>query len=120
MNDKLDLLSEAFGLSKEHRRILLRVFWVIGVSTTLAYILGALTIIGIAAPYANAEDVDQLKQTVNASARVTLSQEIRAQSRVRCRATDQHIVDALTRYIDSLQLEYERIAGARLPEPPCN
>lgn len=118
-NEKLDLLSEAFGLTKGQRQLLLRVAWVLTVSTILAYILGALTIIGIAAPYANAEDVDQLKQTVNASARVTLSQEIRAQSRVRCASNDPVIRDSITRYVESLQDSYERIAGQRYPEPAC-
>lgn len=119
MNEKLDLLSEGFGLKKEQRQLLLRVLWVIAVTTTLAYILGALTVFGIAAPYARAADVDQLKQTIEASARVTLGREIREQSRVRCSATDQAIIDSITRYIDSLQTDYERIAGQRYPEPEC-
>jgi hypothetical protein len=61
----------------------------------------------------------QLQQTVNASARVTLAQEIRAQSRVRCLVTDQSVKDSLTRYIDTLQYDYERISGQRLTEPLC-
>lgn len=119
MNEKIDFIAEAFGLNKEQRRLLLRVLWVLSVSTILAYILGAMTIIGIAAPYARADDVHQLQQTVNASARVTLAQEIRAQSRVRCLVTDQSVRDSLTRYIDTLQYDYERISGQRLTEPPC-
>lgn len=119
MNEKLDLLSEAFGLNKGQRQLVLRVLWVISVSTILAYILGALTIIGIAAPYARAGDVNQIQQTVAASARVTLSQEIRAQARVRCQSNDPAVRDAITRYLDSLQFEYERVAGQRYPEPQC-
>lgn len=119
MNEKLDLLSEGFGLNKAQRSLLLRVGWVIAVSGVNAYLLGALAVFGIPAPYARANDFEELKRITAASARVTLSKEIREQSRIKCSATDQAIVDSITRYIDSLQLDYERIAGQRYPEPEC-
>lgn len=120
MNDKFDLITEAFGLNSDQRKLLLRVIWVLSVSTILAYILGALTIIGIAAPYARAEEVKDIRQTIEASARVTLGREIREQALIRCRSTDPAVRDSLTRYIDALQGEYERIANQRYPEPPCS
>lgn len=120
LNEKLDLVSEGFGLSKAQRQLLLRVLWVLGVTTCLAYILGALTIIGISAPYAKAAEVEQLQRTVEVSARIQLAQEIRLQVRIRCTITDQQSRDSLQRAIDSLQDEYARITkGQRYPEPIC-
>jgi hypothetical protein len=69
--------------------------------------------------FAKAEEVRDLRQTLEASARVTLGREIREQAAIRCKATDPAIRDSLTRYIDALQGEYERIAKQRYPEPPC-
>lgn len=119
MDNKLDLLSEAFGLTKGQRQLLLRVAWVLTVSTILAYILGALTIIGIAAPYANAEDVDQLKQTVEISARINLAQELRMHMRSRCQTQDERFRDSLERTIESLQAQYSKLTGSRYPDQRC-
>lgn len=111
-------LAAGFQLTKRQQALILRVLWVLLVSAHIAWACGWLTLIGLAG-FAKAEEVSRLQQTVSASARVTLSQEIRSQARVRCAATDQAVKDSLTRYIDSLQSEYERVAGQRFPEPPC-
>lgn len=111
-------LSAGFGLNRRQQTLVLRVLWVLTVSLHIAWACGWLTAIGLVG-FARANEVSQIQQTVNASARVTLSQEIRAQIRTRCSTTDQAIIDSLTRYIDSLQTEYERIAGGRYPELPC-
>lgn len=112
-------LAAGFRLKRDDRVLLLRVFWVVAVSTHIAWVCGFLVAFGLPSPFARADDVMELKRIAAASARVTLSKEIREQSRVRCTATDQAVVDSLTRYIDSLQTEYERIAGQRYPEPEC-
>lgn len=111
-------LVAGFRLSRKDQALILRVLWVLTVSIHIAWACGWLTAIGLVG-FARADDVSQVQKTVNASARVTLSQEIRAQIRVRCVSTDQNVVDSLTRYIDSLQVEYERIAGQRYPEAEC-
>jgi hypothetical protein len=111
-------LSAGFNLSRRQQALVLRILWVLVVSVHIAWACGWLGAIGLVG-FARATDVSQIQQTVNASARVTLSQEIRAQSRIRCISTDQAVRDSLARYIDSLQTEYERVAGARFPEPSC-
>ena len=111
-------LSAGFNLNRRQQALVLRILWVLTVSIHILWACGWLSAIGLVG-FARANDVNQIQQTVNASARVTLSQEIRAQIRVRCTTTDQAIVDSLTRYIDGLQFEYERIAGQRYPEFPC-
>jgi hypothetical protein len=111
-------LVAGFRLSQKDQALILRVLWVLFVSMHIAWACGWLTAIGLVG-FARADEMDQLQQTLRASARVTLSQEIRAQSRVRCATTDQNVFDSLTRYIDSLQGEYGRIAGQRFPEPDC-
>ncbi len=111
-------LSAGFGLSRRQQALVIRILWVLGVSAHIAWACGWLGALGLVG-FAKADDVHSLQQTVNASARVTLAQEIRAQSRVRCLVTDQAVRDSLTRYIDTLQYDYERIAGQRAIEPPC-
>lgn len=111
-------ISAGFSLNRQQQALVLRVLWVLVVSIHIAWACGWLSALGLVG-FARASEVSQIQQTVNASARVTLSQEIRAQIRARCSTTDQTIADSLTRYIDSLQAEYERIAGQRYPELPC-
>ena len=111
-------LSAGFGLDRRQQALVLRILWVLIVSIHIAWACGWLSALGLVG-FARANEVSQIQQTVNASARVTLSQEIRAQARVRCVSTDQAVRDSLTRYIDSLQAEYERVAGQRFPEPNC-
>lgn len=111
-------LAAGFGLNRRQQSLVIRIAWVVAVSTHIAWACGFLAFVGLSG-FAKADDVQKLQQTLAASARVTLSQEIRVQARVRCTTTDQAVVDSLTRYIDRLQSEYERVAGQRFPEPPC-
>lgn len=112
-------LTTGFGLNRRQQALLIRVLWVLFVSAHIAWICGFLVFLGLPSPFARADELKELRQTVQASARVTLSQEIRVQARVRCHSTDPQVRDSITRYIDGLQVEYERIAGQRFPEPPC-
>lgn len=111
-------LSAGFGLNRRQQALVLRILWVLTVSVHIAWACGWLSAIGLIG-FARANDMSELQKTVAASARVTISQEIRAQARVWCATEDQAIKDALARYIDGLQFEYERVAGQRYPEPPC-
>ncbi len=111
-------LAAGFNLNRRQQALMLRVLWVLFVSIHIAWACGWLSALGLVG-FARADEMSKVQQTVNASARVTLSQEIRAQVRVRCASIDQNVVDSLTRYIDSLQIEYERIAGQRYPETTC-
>lgn len=111
-------ISAGFGLDRKKQALLIRLLWVIAVSGHIAWACGWLVTLGLVG-FARADELKELRQTVQASARVTLSQEIRAQARIRCLSSDVQIRDSITRYIDSLQVEYERIAGQRFPEPSC-
>lgn len=101
------------------RKILLQFCWVVIVSGLLGYILGALTIFGIAAPFAKAADMEALQRTVLVSARINIAQEIRVQVRAWCAVSDQSVKDAIARTLDTLQDEYQRVAGSRYPQPGC-
>lgn len=114
----LSALTLGFNLNRRQQAMVLRVGWVLLVTTHIAWACGWLTLWGLSG-FARAEELSKVQAAVVASAKVTLSQEIRAQARVRCKSTDQAVVDSITRYIDSLQTEYEKIAGQRFPEPPC-
>lgn len=112
-------LALGFQLSKRQQALVIRILWVLLVSVHIAWACGWLSVIGLAG-FAKAEEVRDIRQTIEASARVTLGREIREQALIRCRATDPAVRDSLTRYIDALQGEYERIAKQRYPEPPCS
>jgi len=118
-DEGLGLIRTGFGLSSRETRKVLQIGWVVGMTLHAAWAFGAFAFLGLSG-YARAIDVEKLQKTVSASARVTLSQEIRAQVRVRCVTNDERVKEALTRYIDSLQSEYESIAGVRAPEPACD
>lgn len=111
-------LTLGFNLTRRQQILIIRILWVLGVSMHIVWACGFLSFLGLVG-FAKADDMQKLQQTVAASARVTLSQEIRSQAGVRCRSVDPLVRDSITRYIDSLQTEYERIAGQRYPEPAC-
>lgn len=111
-------LAAGFRLSRKDQALLLRVLWVLSVSIHIAWACGWLTALGLIG-FARADDVHNIQKTIDATARVTLSQEIRAQISLRCRVPDQSVKDSITRYVDSLQDDYERITGHRYPEAQC-
>lgn len=137
MREKLELLSEFFGLNAMERRLILRVSWVVSVTLILAYMLGALTAIGVSAPFAKAADLQKLQsfvltskanrdvqvakmqETVNLIAKLNIQQELRVQVKNRCRTLDQTALDVIDRYTDNLQNEYESLTGRRYPEGTC-
>lgn len=113
-------LITGFGLDRKEVQLLVRVGWVVFVSTSLAYIFGVLAWLGVAAPYARAAEVSDIQQTVNLSARINLAQEIRLQVRGLCSVTDQNARDSIQRSIDNLQAAYSRLNNNNsYPEPGC-
>lgn len=126
MNEKLDLITEGLGLNPDQRRVIVRVGWVVAVTSTIAYILGGLTVIGLASPFVKAGDykqlenkVAQIERTTSASAKVVLAQEIRIQVRAKCLVTDTDVRESIQRVIDQLQDSYVELAGTRYPEAAC-
>lgn len=111
-------LSRAFSLNRREQALLLRILWVLVVSAHIAWACGWLAVFGLVG-FARGDDVTEIKNATKAAARITLSKEIREQNHVRCLTTDQIVIDSITRYIDSLQFEYERITGSRYPEAAC-
>lgn len=116
MDRLFTLLGEGFGLTPDQRRLLIRTLWVLMVSTHILWVCGFMAIVGFPSPFAKASDVERIQQSADISARISLAQEIRAYSASRCRADDREPFDKI---IDRLQIEYERITGARYPEPRC-
>jgi hypothetical protein len=126
VNEKLDLVSEGFGLTKTQRQLIVRVGWVVAVTLTGAYMLGAFSLIGLSGPFVFASDykqleskVAQIERTTSASAKVTLAQEIRIQVRAKCLVTDTDVRESIQRVIDQLQDDYAQLAGQRYPEGAC-
>jgi hypothetical protein len=116
MDRAFGLLSEGFGLSPDQRRMLLRILWVIFVTTHILWVCGFLAIFGLPSPFAKASDVERIAQSADISARISLAQEIRTYAAARCKADDQ---EPYNRIIERLQIDYELITGARYAEPRC-
>lgn len=116
MDRAFSLLSEGFGLSPDQRRTIIRVLWVLFVTTHILWVCGFLALVGLPSPFAKASDVERIAQSADISARISLAQEIRAYAAARCRAEDPEPYD---RIIERLQIEYERLTGSRYSEPRC-
>ena len=128
MPDATDIASEGLGLTKKQRTLVIRVLWVLGVTATLAYILGGLTVIGLSSPLARAEDVRKntadiadIKQQVAISARLQLMTEIRTQKRVFCANDDEAVRASTLRYLNVLTDELKKVSGIQEnPYPDCS
>lgn len=121
MPDPLDLASEGFALTKEQRRLLIRVFWVLLVTFNMLYVHGALIVIGLASPFASAADVADLKKASTVNARIQIIQEMRLQKTAYCRTTDDQTRDSIIRYLVRLQGELKDITSEIEPvQPNCD
>lgn len=114
----IGFLTTAFGLNAKQQRLVVQIGWVVIVTTHIAWACGWLAMLGLAG-FVKADDFRELQQTTITSARVTISKEIREQAVIRCRVTDPVVAESITRYIEGLQSEYERITKTRVAEPAC-
>lgn len=114
--DAAEAGSEAFGLTKKQRQLIIRVLWVVAVSLHAAYVCGILAVAGIgAAPFARAEDVENLKRSSVVQARIQILQEMRDQKRSFCQISDERTRDSIMRYMIRLQGELKEITGELEP-----
>jgi hypothetical protein len=58
----LDLVSEGFGLNRQQRGLLIRVGWVIIVTTYMAWTLGLMAFMGVSSPFATAGDLKEMER----------------------------------------------------------
>jgi len=107
-----EVASEGFGLTPKQRQLIIRVLWVLAVSLHISYVCGLLALAGIgAAPFARAEDVDDLKKANAVTARIQIIQELRVQKRSYCLISDERTKDSIMRYMLRLQGELKEITG---------
>jgi hypothetical protein len=119
LNEKLDLIAEGFGLTRDQRRLLIRIAWVLGVSGHIAWVCGFLSIIGLASPFARADRVEKLERSAQISARISLAQEYRVQVRAYC-VVDERYKEGVLIIIERIRSDYTEITnGQTLPEPRC-
>lgn len=121
-------LTLAFGLSRKQVALIMRISWVVIVSSTLWYQLFGFSLLGLKSPYASAadlqevtSDIAQLKKTSAISARAGLAAEIRAQVQAWCAIpSNSGSRETIRRTIDQRQEEYAQLNnGYRYPEPGC-
>ncbi|MGH7743931.1 MAG: hypothetical protein ACREQ5_03810 [Candidatus Dormibacteria bacterium] len=116
------LFSLGFGLNPKTQGLILRVAWVSIVSFHILWVCGWLAFIGLASPFAKAEDFARLAKNVQISATINLSRELRDEYGVYCesKTRDPAAAAAVLKYIEQLQVEYQQIIGTRYPEPQCS
>lgn len=127
MPDASDLASEGLGLTKKQRTLIIRVLWVLGVTSAIFYMLGAFSAIGLASPLAKAadvkevrEEVAEIKQQVAITARLQLIQEIRVQKRVYCSNDDDQVKASTLRYLYALVDDLKKVSNIQeSPIPDC-
>ena len=116
----LGLLSLGMGLSRSQLALVVRVGWVLMVSTHILWACGLLTSIGLAAPFARADDVEGLKRTAEISVRLQLTNEIRVQTRIWCDAKEPSQRATIEQSLDRLREEYRQVTkGEQPPEYRC-
>jgi hypothetical protein len=115
------------GASKRQKGFLIRVLVELGMVGTLWYILFGCAFLNIAAPFASASEVAQLKGEIsqlqtaaNISATINLANEIRRFVQLRCTVTDTAAREDFTRYIESRQQQYWQLTRTRYPEGACS
>lgn len=114
-----EALEKGMGLKVEHQRVLIRVGWVLIVTGHIAWVCGWLVSIGLAAPFARAGDVDELKKASLVTARIQLQVEIREQTKAYCTLPEGAPREYVLRRIDDLRAELYEIAKIRTQEPVC-
>jgi len=114
------LLSLGMGLTRTQQQIVLRTLWVLIVTTHIAWVCGFLAPLGLAAPFARADAVEDLTRTAAVSARLQLTQELRTQTLYWCAAKELNQRTAVEQTLDRLRDEYRRITkGEAPPEFRC-
>jgi hypothetical protein len=114
------LLSLGLGLNRNQQQTVLRTLWVIAVSGHIAWICGFLTPLGLAAPFARADAVEDLTRTAALTARLQLTQELRVQTLYWCQAKALGQREAVEQTLDRLREEYRRVTkGESAPEFKC-
>ena len=130
--DGFGLLAKGMELTKRNQGLVIRVLWVVTVSTLLLWICGFVSFFANP-PYAKAGDVQQvqrdvaqLQHTANVTAKINLTRELRDQYSARCElrlskdaAKNASAIEAISHYIDTLLTEYLDLTGKQYPEPVC-
>ncbi len=114
------LLSLGMGLDRRGQQVVLRALWVLVVSGHIAWVCGFLAPLGLAAPFARADSVEDLTRTAALTARLQLTQELRVQTLYWCQAKELGQREAVEQTLDRLREEYRRVTkGEPAPEFKC-
>lgn len=124
------VLSAGFRLSRKEVALIIRVGWVLTMSTFALWVIGGLGFLGIAAPYARAADVSTNRQSINAiTASLTadrverLENEIFNTRRLQCEAIRVGTAEQKSQYADRLQdkvAKYRQLTNAYPRVPGCD
>lgn len=111
----LGLFFLGMGLKRSQQQLILRSMWVAIVSTHILWACGLLAMIGLPSPFARAATVEDLAHTVQVSARLQLTQELRVQTLYWCAAKEAEQKLAVEQTLNRLRDEYRRVTSGETP-----
>lgn len=120
MEAMIDFFLRNLGVTKEQQVLIIRTIWVLLVTGHMLWTWGALAFLGIAPPFAVAQDLKDVVKTLNQDRLERTEQLILTTKRDYCKATNE---DARRLYADHLQELIDRaesISGKAPFVPRCD
>lgn len=96
---------------------MLQIAWVSFVTIHILWVCGWLGFIGLQTPFAKAAAFDELQQSSNITASLSIAQEIRAQVQLLCETFNPTSRNTIIATIDKLQVDYMRYSPTHQPYP---
>lgn len=103
------------GLNRGQQQLIIRTLWVLFVTTHILWVCGWLAFLGLAGPFAKADEVSDLRRSIVVVEKLQITQEMRVQTIYWCKAKDEGEKVAFEEALDRLRDEYKRITGGEQP-----
>lgn len=119
----LELFWSALGLSPEQRALIARSIWVMGVSGHILWVCGWLAPVGLASPFAQADEVNNqvkhiIREELSAKRQSDLPGLMLDAKQKYCAASGEARRLHFTTY-NALRAEYYKLTQLEYPDPPC-
>ena len=117
--DIFDVFSKVLGLDGNQQKIVIRVAWVAFVSFHIAWVCGWLAVVGLAAPFADAQSVQQAVQGIREDRIERLDSQILLIRTSQCKATTTEAREMYYSRLVELIEKYRVLSGKEPRVPGC-
>lgn len=109
------------GLTDAQIKGVVKVSWRLVLITHIAWVCGWLSVIGIASPFARADEVASIQRKTNVLLRAAIDSSLRGLVRARCQVTGERELEVVNNEIDIQKDEWQTLTGREWKEPsaPC-